>query len=70
MDCNIIRIDIDFYRKCNKLPEHGTDFKDTIEFDRESGLSYVTADKDQTGYFRFKVIDKHRYMLAKIKYGI
>lgn len=68
---DIIEIDIGFYRKCNKLSEYGSDFKNTWDFDQECGLSYVRVNPEyQTGYFKFKIVDKQKFMLAKIKYGI
>ena len=65
-DC--ITIYIYHYRDISKCDES---FADTLIFDKECGISFVERPKgDTTECFYFKVIDKTKYFLAKIKHGI
>ena len=71
MDSDVIKIEIGIYRRCNNLPEYGTSFQETHHFDEECGLVFHSnKDGRVKGYFYFEVKDKHKYFLAKIKYGI
>lgn len=71
MESDVIKIEIDLYKRCNNLPEHNTSFLETHHFDDECGLSfYSDEDHRGKGYFFFHIKDKHKYFLAKIKYGI
>jgi hypothetical protein len=71
MDSDVIKIEIDIYRRCNNLSEYSFEFGNTYYFDNECGLAYHSnKGRGEAGYFYFEVIDKHKFFLAKIKYGI
>jgi len=71
---DVIKIKISAYKRyCNIIDE--TNFRGTNVFDEECGLQYYInreepKDTNPIGYFRFKVIDKRKLFLAKIKYGL
>ena len=58
------------YKRWNNLPEDSYEFRSTYYFDKECGLEYISNKGDGSGLFMFKIVDKQRWMLAKIKYGI
>ena len=71
MKSDLIKIKIDIYRRCNNLSEYSTDFQDTYHFDNECGLAYHSnKGRGEAGYFYFEVINKQKYLLGRIKYGI
>jgi hypothetical protein len=74
MVSDTIKIDSDYYRECNKMPSHSYDYESTWHFDEECGLRYfatIRKDDDSNVYYmEFKVLDKQKYLLGKIKYGI
>ena len=68
MDNDIIPISISDYRQFNNLNDSSRGFSETIHFDRANGLQFVSTGITDN-YFRFKIIDKERFILARIKYG-
>ena len=69
MESKVIKISIDHYKKLNNIIHD--EFDESYNFDAECGLSYGDDESNQiTGYFYFRVVDEHKYFLAKIKYGI
>ena len=71
MESNLIKIEIDLYRRCNNLSNDSYEFGETYSFDEECGLTFHhTMGHGERGYFYFKLKDEHKYFLGKIKYGI
>jgi hypothetical protein len=70
MESDTIKIKIKDYRTFNSMRKDDDNFVNTISFDKECGLRYMMNDKNHCGYFTFQIFDKHRYLIAKIKYGI
>ena len=69
MDSDILLVKTVDYKRWNNLPEDSYAFESTYYFDRECGLEYISNNGDGSGLFKFKIVDKQRWMLAKIKYG-
>lgn len=68
MEFDIIKIDLDLYRKMSNILNN--DYSGTWLFDFDCGIEYISNNGDGSRYFTFKIIDKHKYFLAKIKHGI
>jgi hypothetical protein len=71
---SVIKIKIDNYRRYSNMTNLN-DFSDTYTFDEECGLYYYIdplepKDENPLGYFRFRVIDKQKLFLGRIKYGL
>lgn len=68
----LIKIKISYYKTitgCTDMYE-GAD-----KFDFMNGIEYIptrklSEEENETGCFIFSIIDKQKYLLAKIKYGI
>jgi hypothetical protein len=67
MDSETFSIDIGLYQK---LASIDTIFTDTHKFDEECGISFMGLDPSKLDTFFFKVTDRDKLFLAKIKYGI
>ena len=69
MNSDIISIEIQSYKE---LAECTTEtYAKSRYFDIECGISYYERpDEWDKKYFYFNIIDKQKYFLAKIKYGI
>jgi hypothetical protein len=70
MESDILIVKTVDYRRWNGLSEDSYAFESTYYFDKECGLKYISNVGDGSGLFMFKIVDKQRWMLAKIKYGI
>lgn len=68
----LIRIKISYYKTivgCTDM------YEEADKFDFMNGIEYIptrmlSKEDNVSGYFAFSIIDKQRYLLAKIKYGI
>lgn len=70
MESDIVIFKTIDYKRWNNLPEDSYAFESTYYFDKECGLEYISNKGDGSGLFMFKIVDKQRWMVAKIKYGI
>jgi len=70
MRSDIIMVKPADYKRWNNMDEDSYAFESTYYFDKECGLEYISNNGDGSGLFMFKIVDKQRWMLAKIKYGI
>jgi hypothetical protein len=65
---DIIYILIDEYKKLSKCDEH---FNGSASWDETCGLYYLYGDKYRKPfYIPLKIVNEHKFFLAKIKYGI
>ena len=68
MNLETIEINILFYKEIAQCDDR---YENTLQFDKECGLEYFSRpDGYDLESFFFKIIDKQKYFLAKIKYNI
>ena len=70
MESDILIVESSDYKRWNNIPKDSFEFGSTYYFDKECGLEYISNNGDGSRLFKFKIVDKQRWMLAKIKYGI
>lgn len=66
----LCRINMERYRAITNCT---SSYDGTDKFDKECGLSYYTEQIKEKTYedcFYFRIIDKKKYLIAKLKYGI
>lgn len=67
-----IKIDVKFFSNLRKEYDHETIVHARVAFQNESGLVFTSRrfnNKKRTFIYFFKVLDKSKLFLAKIKYG-
>lgn len=66
----LCRINMKQYRIINNCT---SSYDGTHKFDEECGLSYYSEQNKEKEYedcFYFRITDKNKYLIAKLKYGI
>lgn len=69
MEFDTIIIHSSEYRKLFEKSEFSNNLGDD-GFDKQCGIEYVRNESHGTAFFKFKIVDKRKWFLAKIKYGI
>jgi hypothetical protein len=67
MEIEYISIPIPEYKRIATIKD---DYDGAHLFDKECGIYFEGGDDELKYSFRFKVVDKEKWFLAKIKYGI
>jgi hypothetical protein len=66
MESEFFSIPIEYYQKIASTNSY---FDETFYFDQKYGISYLGLDEKKRGHFLFRIVDKQKFLLAKIKYG-
>jgi hypothetical protein len=67
MEIEYISIPIPEYKRISSVKD---DYDGAHYFDKKCGIYFEGGDDVEKYSFRFKVVDKEKWFLAKIKYGI